>query len=47
MDKLFEQALQLPEKQRGELAGRLLRSLAEAGFLAAIDWYAAPLRDAG
>ena len=27
VDKLLEQALQLPEKERGELAGRLLRSL--------------------
>lgn len=27
VDKLLEQALQLPEKERGELASRLLRSL--------------------
>ena len=27
VDKLIEQALQLPEKERGQLAGRLLRSL--------------------
>jgi hypothetical protein len=27
VDKLLEQALQLPEKERGELAGRLLKSL--------------------
>lgn len=27
VDQLLEQALQLPEKERGELAGRLLRSL--------------------